>query len=63
MARTGNHYENWLRGDNTINIQGRSMVLVHCPSPHKIPDRQTKRQQMLPPWEHKNSIVSNPRKH
>ena len=22
MARTGNTYENWLRGDNLINIQG-----------------------------------------
>ena len=34
MARTGNHYEKWLRGDNSINIQGRIMVLVHCPSPY-----------------------------
>jgi len=24
----------WLRGVNTINIQGRIMVLVFCPSPH-----------------------------
>ena len=23
----------WLRGDNYVNIQGRIMVLVHCPSP------------------------------
>ena len=34
MARTGNHYEKWLKGDNSINIQGRIMVLVHCPSPY-----------------------------
>ena len=34
MAQTGIHYEQkWLRGDNTVNIQSRSMVLVHCPSP------------------------------
>jgi len=26
MARTGNTYEKWLRGDNTVNIQGRIMV-------------------------------------
>jgi len=24
----------WLRGDNSANIQGRIMVLVHCPSYH-----------------------------
>ena len=24
----------WLRGDNTVNIQGMIVVLVHCPSPH-----------------------------
>ena len=29
MTRTGNHYEKWLWGDNTINIQSRTMVLVH----------------------------------
>jgi len=23
----------WLRGDNYVNIQGRSMVIVYCPSP------------------------------
>ena len=36
MARTGVHYENnkWLMGDNSVNIQGRIMVLVHYPSPH-----------------------------
>ena len=34
MARTGNTYETWLRGDNTVNIQGRIMVLWFCPSPH-----------------------------
>ena len=27
-------WKKWLRGDNSINIQGRIMVLVHCPSPH-----------------------------
>ena len=32
MARTSNTYEKWLRGDNSINIQGRIMVRVHCPS-------------------------------
>jgi len=34
MAQTGNHYEKWLWGDNSINIQGRIMVLVHCPFPY-----------------------------
>ena len=29
MTRTGNHYEKWLWGDNTINIQSMNMVLVH----------------------------------
>jgi len=34
MARISNHYENkMLRGDES-NIQGRVMVLVHCPSSH-----------------------------
>jgi len=35
MAQTGIHYENnkWLWGDNYVNIQGRIMVLGHCPSP------------------------------
>jgi len=27
MARTGNTNEKWLRGDNTVNLQGRIMVL------------------------------------
>jgi len=34
MAQTGNNYEKWLRGDNTVNIQGRIMVLVHSTSSH-----------------------------
>ena len=34
MARTGNIYEKWLRGDNNVNIQGRIMVLVHSTSSH-----------------------------
>ena len=34
MAQTGNHYEKCLRRNNSINIQGRIMVLLHCPSPH-----------------------------
>jgi len=34
MARTGNNYEKWLWGDNSINILGRSMVHGHCPSPY-----------------------------
>ena len=35
MAQTDIHYEKkWLRGDNSVNIQGRIMVLVHCPSSH-----------------------------
>ena len=34
MARTDNSYKQWLRGDTTVNIQGRSMVLAFCPSPH-----------------------------
>ena len=29
MTRTGNHYEKWLWGDNTIHIQSRTVVLVH----------------------------------
>ena len=31
MARTDIHYEinKWLRGDNTVNIQGRILVLVY----------------------------------
>jgi len=24
----------WLREDNTVDIQGRVMVIVHCPSSH-----------------------------
>jgi len=34
MARRGNHYKKLLRGDNSINIKGRIMVIVHCPSPY-----------------------------
>ena len=35
MAQTDIHYEKkWLWGDNSVNIQGRIMVLVHCPSSH-----------------------------
>ena len=34
MARTGIHYEKWFRGDNSINMQDRNMVLGFCPSPH-----------------------------
>ena len=33
MARTGIHNDKWLRGNNSINIQGRIMVFGHCPSP------------------------------
>jgi len=32
MARTGNNYEKWLWEDNSINKQGRNMVVGHCPS-------------------------------
>ena len=32
MARTGIHCEKWLRGDNSINIQGMIVVLVPFPS-------------------------------
>ena len=31
MALTGIHYEKWLWGYNSINIQGRIRVLGHCP--------------------------------
>jgi len=31
MARTGNNYEKWLWGDNTVTIQGTIMVLGFCP--------------------------------
>ena len=35
MTQTHIHYgEKWLRGDNTVNIQGRSMVLKHSTSSH-----------------------------
>ena len=34
MAGTGIHHEKWLGEDNSINIQGRIMVLGFCPSPH-----------------------------
>ena len=35
IDQTGIHYEKkWLRGDNSINIQGRIMVLVHSTSSH-----------------------------
>ena len=35
MAQTGIHYKTkWLSGDNSVNIHGRSMVLVHYISPH-----------------------------
>ena len=27
MARTGNNCEKWLRGESTVNIQGKIMVL------------------------------------
>ena len=27
MAQTGNNYEKWLRGDNTVNMQGRLWFL------------------------------------
>jgi len=32
--QTNNHYEKWLWGDNSINIQDMIMVLGHCYSPH-----------------------------
>jgi len=34
MTRTGNTYEKCLWGDNTINILGRTMVLVHSTASH-----------------------------
>ena len=36
MAQTCIHYEKnkCLRGDNYVNIQGRIMILVHCPISH-----------------------------
>ena len=33
-ARQATTMKTWLWGDNFVNIQGRSMVLVHCPSSH-----------------------------
>ena len=33
MIRIGIHYEK-IRGDNFVNIQGKNVVLVYCPSPH-----------------------------
>jgi len=33
-GRTGIHYIKMVKGDNSINIQARSMVLGLCPSPH-----------------------------
>ena len=41
MARTGNHYEKMLRGENSINIQDLIMVLLHCPLPHCQTDGRT----------------------
>jgi len=35
MARTGIHYgKKWLRGHNTVNMQGMIMVIGCCPSSH-----------------------------
>jgi len=34
MARTGNTYEKWLRGDNSVHMRGRIMVLGFYLSPH-----------------------------
>ena len=34
ISGTCNTYEKWLRVDNTVNIQGTIMVLVHSTSPH-----------------------------
>jgi len=35
MAQTGIHYKTkWLSGDNSVNIHGRIMVLVHNTSSH-----------------------------
>jgi len=35
MAQTGMYYEKiWLWGDNSVNIQDRIIVFVHCPFPH-----------------------------
>jgi len=34
FVRTGNTYEKWLWGDNTVNIQNRIMVLGFRPSTH-----------------------------
>ena len=38
----------WLWGDNSVNIQGRSMVLVHCPSSYcHLPINQVSFQSLL----------------
>jgi len=34
MAWKGNSYEKWLRGDNTVNVQGMIMVLEHSTPSH-----------------------------
>ena len=34
MTRTAIHYEKWLWGDNSTDIQGRIIVLWLCPSSH-----------------------------
>jgi len=74
MACTGIHYKKWLRGDNSINIQGRIMVHGFCPFPHfnansnfKViwrtryqTDRRTKRRLSAPFGEHKNGIRFSP---
>ena len=37
MARTGNTYDKWLRGDNSTDMQGMIMVIGFCHSPHCHP--------------------------
>ena len=34
MAWTGNNYEKWLWGDNSINILCRIIIHGHSPTPH-----------------------------
>ena len=34
MTKKTSHYETFERGDHSSKIQGRIMVLVHCPSSH-----------------------------
>ena len=59
MAWTGNNYEIWLLGDNSINIQGRIMVLVHGPFSHFKPSLISITFVLSKIWPRQASIMRN----